>query len=68
MAIFDTPWAFPRHRVAGERLLVRHALRRADVIVAVSAFTAERISALVGQVVADRPFGSRTRHAAARGG
>jgi glycosyltransferase involved in cell wall biosynthesis len=49
MAIFDTPWAFPRMRVAGERLLIRHALRRADVIVAVSAFTAERVSALVGR-------------------
>ncbi len=49
MAIFDAPWAFPRLRVAGERVLVRHALRRADVIVAVSAFTAERVSALVGR-------------------
>jgi len=49
LAIFDTPWAFPRVRVAGERLLVRHALHRADVIVAVSSFTAERISALVGR-------------------
>lgn len=49
MAIFDTPWAFPRVRVAGERLLLRHALRRADVIVAVSEFTAERINALVGR-------------------
>lgn len=49
MAIFDTPWAFPRHRVAGERVLVRHALRQADVVVAVSAFTAERVKALVGR-------------------
>ncbi len=49
MAIFDTPWAFPRSRVRGERVLVRHALRRADVIVAVSAFTAERVRALVGR-------------------
>jgi glycosyltransferase involved in cell wall biosynthesis len=49
MAIFDTPWAFPRFRVAGERLLMRHALHRADVIVAVSAFTAERVGALVGR-------------------
>ncbi len=48
LAIFDTPWAFPRHRVVGERLLVRHALRRADAIVAVSSFTAERIRALLG--------------------
>ncbi len=49
LAIFDAPWAFPRARVAGERVLVRHALRRADVIVSVSAFTAERVGALVGR-------------------
>ena len=49
MAIFDAPWAFPRLRVAGERVLVRHALHQADVIVAVSSFTAERVSALVGR-------------------
>jgi glycosyltransferase involved in cell wall biosynthesis len=49
MAIFDMPWAFPRIRVAGERVLLRHALHRADVIVAVSAFTAERVSTLVGR-------------------
>ncbi len=49
LAIFDIPRAFPRTRVAGERLLVRHALRRADAIVAVSAFTAERVHALVGR-------------------
>ncbi len=49
MAIFDVPSTFPRYRVAGERLLVRHALRRADAIVADSAFTAERIRQLVGR-------------------
>ncbi|MGA2837920.1 MAG: glycosyltransferase family 1 protein [Acidimicrobiales bacterium] len=49
MAIFDVPWAFPRHRVAGERLLVRAALRRADAIVAVSEFTAARVRALTGR-------------------
>ncbi len=49
MAVFDTPWAFPRHRVAGERALLRHALRRADAVVAVSSFTAERVEALVGR-------------------
>ena len=49
MAIFDTPWAFPRHRVAGERVLLRHALRRADAVIAVSSFTAERVEALVGR-------------------
>jgi glycosyltransferase involved in cell wall biosynthesis len=49
LAIFDAPWAFPRARVAGERVLVRHALHRADLIVSVSAFTAERVGALVGR-------------------
>jgi glycosyltransferase involved in cell wall biosynthesis len=49
LAVFDVPWAFPRHRAAGERLLVRRSLRRADAIVAVSAFTAERVRDLVGR-------------------
>jgi glycosyltransferase involved in cell wall biosynthesis len=49
MAIFDVPWAFPRHRVLGERVVVRNALRRADAIIAVSSFTAERVRALVGR-------------------
>jgi glycosyltransferase involved in cell wall biosynthesis len=49
LAVFDVPWAFPRRRALGERLLVRHALRRADAIIAVSAFTAERVAALTGR-------------------
>jgi glycosyltransferase involved in cell wall biosynthesis len=49
LAIVDTPWAFPRHRVMGERVLLRHALRRADAVVAVSSFTAERVKALFGR-------------------
>ena len=49
MAIVDTPWAFPRYRVAGERVLLRLALRRADAVIAVSAFTADRVKALVGR-------------------
>jgi glycosyltransferase involved in cell wall biosynthesis len=49
MAIFDVPWAFPRFRVAGERVLVRSALRRADAVIAVSAFTAERVRAITGR-------------------
>jgi glycosyltransferase involved in cell wall biosynthesis len=48
MAIFDTAWAFPKHRVIGEQALLRLSLRRADAIVAVSAFTAERVKALTG--------------------
>lgn len=46
LAVFDVPWAFPRFRVAGERLLMRAALHRADAVIAVSAFTAERIEAV----------------------
>jgi glycosyltransferase involved in cell wall biosynthesis len=49
MAIVDTPWAFPRYRVAGERVLLRRALRRADAVIAVSEFTAGRVRALVGR-------------------
>jgi len=49
MAIFDVPWAFPRFRVVGERILVRSALRRADAVIAVSAFTAERVRVLTGR-------------------
>ncbi len=48
LAVFDTPWAFPRHRAMGERWLLRHSLRRADAVVAVSAFTAERMRHLIG--------------------
>ena len=49
LAVFDVPWAFPRFRVAGERMLLRAALRRADVVIAVSAFTAERVEAITGR-------------------
>jgi glycosyltransferase involved in cell wall biosynthesis len=42
LAVFDVPSAFRRHRVIGEQLIVGRALRSADVIIAVSAFTAER--------------------------
>ncbi len=49
LAVFDVPWAFPRFRVAGERMVLRAALRRADAVIAVSAFTAERIEAVTGR-------------------
>lgn len=44
LAVFDVPWAFPRRRAAGERLIVAQALSRADAVVAVSAFTAARVA------------------------
>ncbi|MEO6121607.1 MAG: glycosyltransferase family 1 protein [Acidimicrobiales bacterium] len=43
MSVFDVPWAHSRWRGVGERFLIRKALARADAIVAVSSFTAERI-------------------------
>jgi glycosyltransferase involved in cell wall biosynthesis len=45
LSVFDVPWAFPRHRAIAERLMVESALRRADVVIAVSEFTAERVRA-----------------------
>lgn len=48
LAVFDQPQHFPRWRVLGERLLVSSSLRRADAIISVSAFTAERVRALLG--------------------
>lgn len=49
MSVFDTPWAMSRLRAAGEQQLLRRSLRRADAIIAVSEFTAERIRALTGR-------------------
>jgi glycosyltransferase involved in cell wall biosynthesis len=49
LSVFDVPWAFSRHRAAGERLLVRRSLRKADAVIAVSAFTAQRVRDLMGR-------------------
>lgn len=49
LSVFDTPWAFSRVRARGERLVLRQALRRADALVAVSAFTAERVRDVLGR-------------------
>lgn len=57
LAVLDVPWAFPRWRVAGERLLVHSALRRADRLLAVSAFTAERVRARFGRDATVTPLG-----------
>jgi glycosyltransferase involved in cell wall biosynthesis len=48
LSVFDTPWAFSPVRARGERLLLRSSLRRADALVAVSAFTAQRIHDVFG--------------------
>ena len=49
MSVFDTPWAFGAVRARGERALLRRSIRRADVVIAVSQFTAERVLALTGR-------------------
>lgn len=49
LSVFDTPEAHPRLRARGEQLLVRRALARADALIAVSAFTAERVAQLSGR-------------------
>ncbi|QGU08521.1 D-inositol 3-phosphate glycosyltransferase [Corynebacterium occultum] len=49
MSAFDTPWAMSRVRARGEQLLLRRSIRRADVIISVSHFTAERVKALLGR-------------------
>lgn len=49
LSVFDMPSASSKFRAAGERRLVGHALRKADLLLAVSEFTAERIKALSGR-------------------
>ncbi|MGH9154379.1 MAG: glycosyltransferase family 4 protein [Acidimicrobiales bacterium] len=44
LAVFDVPWAFSRWRAAGERVILGQALARADAVVAVSGFTADRVA------------------------
>ena len=56
MSVFDTPWAFSRYRAEGERLLLRHSLRAADRLIAVSEFTARRIHALSGRTADVTPL------------
>jgi len=43
LSVFDVPWAFSSVRARGEQALVTQALKRADRIIAVSGFTADRI-------------------------
>jgi glycosyltransferase involved in cell wall biosynthesis len=48
LAVYDVPWAFTRSWVLRERAAIAHAARRADVVVAVSAFTAQRLRDRLG--------------------
>lgn len=56
MSVFDTPWAMSRLRAVGEQQLLRSSLRRADALIAVSEFTAERIQALTGRTATVTPL------------
>jgi glycosyltransferase involved in cell wall biosynthesis len=49
LSFFDAPWAYGRYRRRGERLLLRHAIRRADAVIAVSQFTADRLAHWFGR-------------------
>lgn len=49
LALFDAPWAFPAIDGFVKRALVAAAIRRADGLIAVSAFTAERVEARFGR-------------------
>jgi glycosyltransferase involved in cell wall biosynthesis len=49
VSVFDMPTASSRFRAMGEQRLVRHSIRHADLLLAVSQFTAERIEAISGR-------------------
>ncbi|MBM7242504.1 glycosyltransferase family 4 protein [Rhodococcus fascians] len=49
LSVIDMPSASSRFRALGEQRLVRRALRRADLLIAVSQFTADRIKAVSGR-------------------
>lgn len=49
LSVIDMPEASGRFRALGEQRLVMHALRKADLLLAVSSFTAERVAAVSGR-------------------
>ncbi|HUC37233.1 MAG TPA: glycosyltransferase family 1 protein [Acidimicrobiales bacterium] len=61
LAVYDVPWAFRRSWVLGTRAVMAHAMRRADEVIAVSEFTAERARSRFGRsakVIAEAPSAS----------
>lgn len=44
LSVFDVPWTFSRRRSLVKRVQLRDAIRRADEVIAVSAFTASRLA------------------------
>lgn len=49
LSVIDMPSASSKFRALGEQRLIRHTLRRADLLIAVSQFTADRIKAVSGR-------------------
>ncbi len=49
LSVFDVPWAHSRVRARGEQALVARAIKRADAVISVSNFTAERVATLFGR-------------------
>ena len=60
LAVFDVPWAFDGVKSRAERLLVRRAVRRADVVLTVSHFTAERVRARFRETSVVTPLAAAT--------
>lgn len=56
VAVFDTPDAFSAARARGEQALMRRAVGRADAVLAVSAFTAQRVHELFAREAAVTPL------------
>lgn len=50
LSVFDTPWAHPRTKAVAERVIYRRTAARADALIAVSSFTAARVTAVFGRV------------------
>ena len=49
LSVFDVPWAHGSVRARGERALISRAIKRADAVISVSNFTAERVATLFGR-------------------
>lgn len=60
LSVFDVPGAHSRVRAAGERFLVGRAVRRADALLAVSSFTAERLRLRFGRDAVVTPLAPRS--------
>lgn len=60
LSVFDVPWSNSRVRARGERLLVTASARRADALIVMSHFTAERVKARFGRDSVVIPLAPRT--------